>query len=293
MDIKKYMDRIEDRYKNPYVQIPKKLMRKLYVDMSNEGQTMYMAYAYSFLVANAFLYKYVHYVDFENNEYINISDIKSLLKYSPNSQKINKISKRGDGLLERYGYVETTTDIPVAIYWEEGADKNDFNKRKVMRLSEASSEIESILKSNILKTTHLCTYTPEFMMDYHKKEGTMNDYSGTYRLTYKEFSYFMFDDRFTIRDFLLYCYLKSSGGKEERATFSYDSVRTTTGISHVTAKKSYEKLQEHNVIGIKDNPKKNHIYNNPKTYYISKEFKKKKKPKKRRLQKKRSLSNQA
>ena len=291
MDIKEYMNRIEDRYDNPYIQIPKKLMRQLYVDMNTEGQTMYMPYAYSFLIANAFLYKYVHYVDFENSEYINISDIKTLLKYNPNSQKINKISKRHDGVLEKYDYVETTTDIPVAIYWEEAKKKGDLNKRKIIRVSEASPEIDSILKSSILKTTHLCTYIPEFMMDYNKKDGTMNDYSGTYRLTYKEFSYFMFDDRFTIRDFLLYCFLKSSGGKEETATFSYDSVRTNTGISHVTAKKSYEKLKENNVIGIKDNPKKNHIYNNPKTYFVSEEFKNKHKIKKKKRSKKRkSLS---
>ena len=267
-----YMDRLQIKYKTPYIQIPNNLITEVNNAMKLEDYQAYSHYAYCFIIANAFLYKYAHYVDFEHDDYINITDIKELLKYNPKSQKINKVSKRDDGILEAHSLIESTTDIPISVEWEDSKSKFGWKERKIITLSESDEYVKKALYSSVLRTPRFYSYIPEFMMDYKKRDGALNDYSNTYRLSYKEFRYFLFSEEFTLRDFYFYLYIKSKKKKNGKSDFSYDTAQRQTGMSQATIKKVSEKLQSKNIITVKDNPNVARFRGSPKTYRIKKSY---------------------
>ena len=266
-----YMNRIELRYGNAYVQIPNALIADLNQQLKEEKLQSYTHYAYAFTLLNSFLYKYTHYVDFEEGDYLNMSDMKKMLKYNPSNQKVNAISKREDGFLERYGFLESTTDIPVSVFWENSKTE-DWRYRRVVRLSGASGEAKRSLYSNILRTPKFCAYIPDFMIDYRFKSGTLNDYRNTFKITYAEFRYFVFDENKSLRDLLMYSYLKSRRDKNGASDVSYDTIRRQTGLSRATASLIISKFEEESIIDIKKNPNSSKLVGVSNTYLIKKSF---------------------
>lgn len=270
MNYEEYMDRIQERYGTPYIQIPNRLIKDLTHLLREEKSESYVHYAYSFIVINAFLYKYTHYIDFENDDYLNTADMKRMLKYNPNSQKINRISKKG-GILDEGGFIEVSTDIPLSISWEYSKQK-DWSFRKITTLSESDAYIKRIVYESILRTRKYYCYIPEFMIDYKDKAGTLNNYKNTFRITYPELKKFVFDEDMSLRDFLLYSYIKSTRNKNGSSDLSYDTIKRQTGISHSTAKKIIDNLETQEIISVKENKNVSRFQGKPKTYRIRKKF---------------------
>lgn len=268
MNLEQYMDRLQEKYKKPYIQIPNRLIKEMSEDFDKHGAKGYLAYGFSFLITNAFLYKYVHYVDYDNCEYLTISDIKTMLKYNPKNQSLNKISKSRDGVLEMESYIESTTDIPVSYSYVKQHDRK-IDIRNIERLSEVPDYMRYRLQDEILTSPRFHANIPEFMVDYPKRYGTLNDYKDTFTLTYSEFKYFIFNDNFEIRDFLLYCYFKSISDKSRECSVSAERIRKDTGLSHVTSKKISEKLESFGVISITESKNINRFQKRPKTYTIT------------------------
>lgn len=285
MDYEKYMGRLEERYNSVYVQIPNKLIGKLTEAMDKHGMKTYVHYAYSYLVLHAFLYKYAHYVDEENNEYLNVANIKELLKYNPRNQRVDAVSKKG-GILEEEGFIETTTDIPLSVSWE--GNKKGFDKRKIVYLSEYDDTAKILLFTNTIRTPNFHVAIPEFMLDYENSKGSMNDYRDTYRMTYGEFHRFMFHDDLTTRDFLIYGFLKSSIRDRGYAQVSYESIQRKTGLSNTTVKNTSDKLEKAGIIKTYvEVDTGNVLYKRTKKYFINKAFLNRSETKFRNNQKKR------
>lgn len=266
------MNRIKDAEKHPYVQIPSKLISEVTRAVRVNGSESYSHYAFSFLVLNAFLYKYANYIDISNKTYINMTDMKEILKYNAKNQKLDIVSRKDTGILEKEGFVETTTDIPIAYDIVDSTD-GIYKDRIILRTSDVEDSLRNYIYSEILRTPNYCAYVPTFMLDSKKEKGTLNDYSGTFKLNYSEFEYFMFNDTFTLRDFFIYCYIKSSTKKNRVAKVTYDTYKRQTGISKATVRKIVSKLEDEKIISISSSGNSSYRSKNPNIYSIRKDFK--------------------
>src|SRR5205085_6833882 len=87
------------------IQIPNGIFKKLSSNIKNRnGSTniQQTSFAYAYIVMNAFLYKYAHFVDVDNGTYIQNADIKGLLGYNKVTKTIDYIIKKG-GVLDMIG----------------------------------------------------------------------------------------------------------------------------------------------------------------------------------------------
>lgn len=270
---REYINRINSNYENPYIQIPRKLITETTAILRKYECEGYTAYATSFLILNGFLYKYAHYIDIDKGDYITISDIKKLLKYSPNNQRINRVSKRHDGILEYESLTESTADIPLFISYSKSSP-DELDKRNILRMSDVGDDIIDIIKHDILKDRNYYSYIPTFMIDYSKKPGTMNDYRNTTRINYRELQRFLFNSDTNLRDFLTYVFVKSSLNKDGFANISYDRAQRGTGMSHKTFKNSTEKLKKLGIINIEQHKNVSRNRRSSKIYSICGKFSK-------------------
>lgn len=268
---REFINRINTKYNNPHIQIPRKLITELTAILRKYESESYTDYALSFLILNGFLYKYAHYIDIDNEDYITISDIKKLLKYSPNNQRINKVSKRYDGILEYESITESTGDIPLFISYRK-SNSEELDKREILRMSDVSEDIVETIRYDILTDRNYYSYIPTFMIDYPQKPGTMNDYRNTTRVSYKEFQRFLFNSDMSLKDFLVYIFIKSSLNKDGIANISYDRAQRGTGMSHKTFKNSTEKLQCLGIINIQQHKNLSRERRSSKVYSICDKF---------------------
>lgn len=274
MDYKEYMTRIKNNYNNPYIQIPNNLIPHLNRSLGKHNLQRYTDYGFSFLVVSGFLYKYTHYVDYDKKDYILLRDIKRMLKYNPNNQGINRVSKAGDGALHYESLVEVTRDIPLTIEYLNG-NGGSLRKRTPLRMSEVDWIVSDEVKHNILKSSNHQVYIPEYMIDYSAKKGTLNNYKNTSRITFLEFEYFILSDKMTLKDFLVYCYIKTQSTKSGGTYISYDRAQRGMGISRATFIKVSKKLEYLNIIKIKKSKNSTRFKKTPNKFTITPSFVKK------------------
>lgn len=272
MKKKEHMDKIKYMESNPYIQIPSKLISEVTRAVRINNAESYAHYAFSFLILNAFLYKYANYINISDKTYINISDMKEILKYNANNQKIDIISKKEDGILEQEGFLESTTNIPISYTTVDSLD-SIYKKRVVLDVSDIDENLSDYIYSDILRTPNYFSYTPTFMIDTKKREGTLNNYSNTFRLDYNEFAYFIFNDNFTLRDFYIYCYIKSSLKKDGVANITYDTYKRQTGLSKNTIKNIINKLEKEGIVDVSSSGNYSYKIKNPNKYKIKNDFK--------------------
>lgn len=109
---------IEYLYRKASVQLPNGIFKELSTairsstDTTNANQ---VSFAYAYLVATAFLYKYAQFVDTDHRTYIQNSNLKELLGYGKNTKSIDRILKK-DGVLDELGLTATTRDYPVRFH---------------------------------------------------------------------------------------------------------------------------------------------------------------------------------
>lgn len=279
---KAYLDRLEEKYSSPYIQIPNNLITRLKECMENEKGRDSAVFGFSYLILNGFLYKYTHYVDVDNNDLFTHNDILVSLKKSPNSNSSSWITK-SDGFLVENEFMEKTTDIPVKIFWSANQENPDMEIREILRLSDMPDYIQSIYRYDLINSPRFSANIPDFMIDYGTKKGTLNDYRNTFQLTYKEFSYFMFSEETTLKDFAMYCLIKAKSGKERSSetSISYEQIDLLTGVSHTVARKSMDNLSKLDIITVtKPKQNKQSLYNRRANIYkINRKFSEKTKRK--------------
>src|SRR5690606_8041400 len=94
------------------VQIPNSIFCLLAKSLKNsigEKNSRHASFAYAYLVATAFLYKYTHYVDVSNGTYVQNSDLKKMLGYNRTTKSIDRVLAKG-GVLEQIGLIQTSRD---------------------------------------------------------------------------------------------------------------------------------------------------------------------------------------
>lgn len=248
-----HFENIEKLYGRAYVQIP----NGLFFDLSNNIKTngkiniKQISFAYSYLVAVAFLYKYAHFVDIDNGTYIQNSDIKQLLGYGKTTKTVDRIIKK-NGILEEIGLVKTTSDYPVEVeYTNEKI--NNINIRDFITISKLGADnINYIMVKEIVKNNNYEIKEPSFLFEYKEDIGSLYNYENTHKITLKEFLFFIGDDNLDNIDFLMYSFFKCKcyGLKDNAKSIALDKIVIEMGIGRDAFYIHLEKLKEYKFIEV-------------------------------------------
>lgn len=217
-----------------YVQIPNDIFELLSSNIKNKnGSTniQQSSFAYSYIVLIAFLYKYAHFVDIDNNTYIQNADIKELLGYSRTTKSIDSIIKK-DGILDIIGLTMTTKYYPVRFIINKNETINNIPFRDFI-MNDDLSEDENLIIKKIVKNRNYEIKEPRFMFDYNGDMGTLYNYSNTHRITINEVLTFLKDKELDNIDFYIYAFIKSKckGYKYNTKSIRLKTIISSLGIS--------------------------------------------------------------
>lgn len=193
-----------------YIQMPNGIFRDLSNSIKSRNSTniQQSSFAYSYLVTLAFLYKYAHFVDVDNETYIQNSDIKQVLGYDKTTKTIDKIIKK-NGILEKMELVSTTNDYPVIVNYLDD-EVNGVKIRNFITINSMTDEdVNYNLIKSIVKNRNYEIREPTFLFDYNGDIGTLYNYENTHRITIKEFLEIIYNEKFDNIDFMMYSYFKS------------------------------------------------------------------------------------
>lgn len=189
-----------------YVQIPNGIFRDLSRNCKNIQQT---SFAYLYIVVVAFLYKYAHFVDIDNDTYIQNADIKELLGYNRKTKSVDFIIKK-NGVLDEIGLTRTTKDYPIRFTQHPTETINNIPIREFVTIKDIDeSDVNYTIIRNVVKNRNYDVKEPLFFFEYNGETGTLYDYANTHRIMLKELMSILFDDNIDNIDFLLYCFFKS------------------------------------------------------------------------------------
>jgi biotin operon repressor len=243
----KHFDNLS-QYGDVYVQIPNGLFKDLADSIKSKSKTniLQSSFAYSYLVALSLLYKYAHFVDFDNKTYIQNSDLKQVLGYDKTTKTIDKIIKKG-GVLEEIGLIETAKDYPISVeYIEETVD--GLSMREFITVSNmgnnANDTYFSTLK-DIVKNKNYEIKLPLFLFDYKDDTGTLYNYSNTHRINLDEFMKFAFSDDLDNVDFMIYGFMKHKcyGLPNNSRSLGLNKITLELGIGRDSFYSHLEKLE--------------------------------------------------
>lgn len=234
-----------------YVQMPNDIFCNIFNNVKSFQQS---SFTYSYLVLNAFLYKYAMFVDLNNKTYIQNSDIKQILGYSRTTKSVDYIIKNG-GVLDKLGLTKTTREYPVITKMSDEKlgkiNMIEFELKKDIFNSELESYKkikETILK--IVKNKNYQVKIPIFLFELDNRFGTLYDYSNTHKIKISEFIKIIYNTELSSIGFLLYAYLKSRCFYNKIINISTNNIMNDTGACRYTANKYIKKLESLNYINI-------------------------------------------
>lgn len=232
---------MESLYGNCQIQIPNHVFKEVSSKSKNIQQ---MSFAVSYVVTISLLYKYAHFVDTENNTYIQNSDIKEILGYNKKTKSIDVFIKKG-GYLEELGLISTTKNYPVS-FSNTNESINDIPVIEFECINDIDTE--SILYKrvkSIVKNRNYEIREPVFFFNNNDDTGTLYEYSNTVKITLKEFLYFMNDDNFDNIDFVLYLYFKwqCEGLQYDTKSLSFSCIEQDIKIGNDAFYNHIKKLQ--------------------------------------------------
>ena len=235
--MQKHFDNMKFLYGNDvHVQIPNDIFKELSTHIKNRnGSTniQQSSFAYSYIVIIAILYKYAHFVDIDNETYMQNADIKELLGYSRTTKSIDAIIKKG-GVLDEIGLTTTTKDYPISFDYHATEKINNVAIRQFTTVSElgtGNTLLDSIKR--IVKNRNYEIKEPKFSFEYNGFNGTLYDYSNTHKVTLEEVLTFIREENLDNIDFSIYCFLKSKckGYESDSKAIGLHKIISNLGIS--------------------------------------------------------------
>lgn len=246
-----HFDNLRSLHNDASVQVP----NGLFVDLSrsiknrrggtNVGQT---SFGYIFLVMNAFMYKYAHYVDIANKTYIQNSDAKEILGYSRTTKSVDRLIKKG-GLLEEIGLVESTREFPVHVDIYRDSSGFLISDPTTIGMLESDSDIRKEI-SRVVRNRNYEIREPLFLHEYRGDLGTLLDYSNTHKITIDEFMGLIFNEDLNNTDMMVYFFIKSLAHGHSKIDISQDRFIRTLGMSTETLYKSLDSLKRNCVVDV-------------------------------------------
>lgn len=219
-----------------YVQVPNDIFRKLSKHIKNKnGSTniQQSSFAYTYIVLMALLYKYAHFVDIDNNTYIQNADIKEMLGYSRTTKSIDSVIKK-NGILDSIGLTTTTKQYPTSFYLDASEKFNEVSMRRFVTIDEMDeSEISYKLIKDVVKNRNYEIKEVLFLFEREEENGTLYDYCNTHTVNLDEVLNFLKSDTLDNIDFYMYCFLKSKckGYRANTNSIGLNTITLQLGIS--------------------------------------------------------------
>lgn len=238
-----------------YVQIPNDIFNILSFNIKNKnGSTniQQSSFAYSYLVLMSFLYKYAHFVDIDNNTYIQNADIKELLGYSKTTKSIDHIIKKG-GVLDSIGLTNTIKNYPIRFIYNPNESINGIPVREFIMINELNKDdLELELIKKVVKNRNYEIKEPIFLFNRNEDIGTLYDYSNTHTISINEIIHFITDSDLDNIDFYIYSFLKSrcKGLNNDSASICLQKIAYQLGISNDTFYSHLNVLKGRNFIRV-------------------------------------------
>ncbi|UUV46411.1 replication initiator [Bacillus phage vB_BanS-Thrax3] len=244
---------IEYLYGDAYVQIPNGVFKELSEAIRNKRSTnvQQSSFAYAYIVAVSFLYKYAHFVDIDNGTYIQNSDIKQILGYDKTTKSIDKVIKK-NGILDSIGLLKTTKEYPVEVeYADETLNDMSMREFKTFNMLDVDDVNYNIIKS-IVKNRNYEVKEPLFFFERNDDLGTLYDYSDTHKITLKEFLEIVYDETLTNIDFMLYAFFKYKcfGLENNTSAIGLDKIISEAGMSKDSFYIHLQKLKDKDYINV-------------------------------------------
>lgn len=239
------------------VRLPNELFTQLSQSIRNSKNNKCVkqtSFAYAYLVATTFLYKYAQYVDLDSGTYVQNNNLKELLGYGKDSKTINRVISK-DGILERLGLVETTRDFPVRFYVDPTEEVDSSPAWEFVMMSELDET--DILYDKYKKTVKNRNYEirePLFLTTGYSDgdHGTLYSREQTHEITIAEFLIFLSDETFSNIDFLMCAFFKArcQGHPHQRAKIAMETILHELGIDSGTFYRHLTLLKERSYIAV-------------------------------------------
>nr|BDD43633.1 hypothetical protein 2 [Bacillaceae bacterium] len=178
----------------------------------NIKNTPHIAFAYTYLYLNTWLYRYTKHTEQGG---ISNSVIKEILGYKPETRTVNYLITK-NGLLDKMGYTSTTRDFPIAAELNEGYLEFTLvngldNKDDPMYSYSYSWEKrirDTVPKNFTIKYPVKAFHRTKESMDDSYEDGTFYEVENTHCIPFDVFMYCMSKKDIGCTGFYLYAYLK-------------------------------------------------------------------------------------
>lgn len=235
------------------VYLPNEIFRDLVkCDELVEGktkQTSPRAFAYAYIYLCCWLYRYCKWVGDERK--VTQADLKQVLGYSRENKTIDYIIKK-NGVLEKLGYLTTTTDYPVSYFFED--DCIDFNTIKEQN-QDYNEEVKKYLnndKNYKIKFPVKAFHRTRESFEERVLDGTFYGVENTHQVPFQVFAYCMTNKDIGITGFYLYSYLKHRNDIfKQGVDISHLKLTDETGISPTKLDDCLKQMKSHNMINVK------------------------------------------
>lgn len=237
--MRKHFESIKVLHGNASVRIPNEMFKILSFSIkSKKGSSniQQVSFAYCYLVIISFLYKYAHFIDVDNNTYIQNRDIKKLLGYSKMTKSVDRLIKK-DGLLDCLGITSTSRDVPIAIdkHSQVGNEAiNGIPVREYTFTSSLANKSDYTIYKDVVKNRNYEVKEPLFLTQglEGREYGTFYSIEKTHQITIDEILHLIFDEQNNPIDILMYFYFKSKckGFKCSKRSIPLEKILSEVGI---------------------------------------------------------------
>lgn len=235
--------------KDVSVQIPNEIFKDLSQSIKNKNNSTNIqqsSFAYAYLVLVSILYKYSHFVDLDNETYIQNADIKELLGYNRITKTIDHVIKK-DGILDQIGLTSTSRNFPVETVISTTESISDIPLKEFVTVEELDKEgLTYKLVRSIVKNRNYTIKEPLFLFEYNEGMGTLYEYGNTHKVKLDEILRFMFDEKLDNIDFIMYCFFKSKcyGNKNKMKSLALNVISFELGIGNDAFYSHLKKLKD-------------------------------------------------
>jgi hypothetical protein len=173
---------------------------EIFEDMKSDiDKAPHIAFSYSYYYLISYLYRYCEY------EGQTQSIIKEKLGYNPKEKRVDYLIKK-DGVLDKIGYTQTTTNYPIGWYMDE----DSFVQFETIDDYKKEYGTSSIISDRNFKVKYPVKmfHRSEVSLGDLVLDGTLYDVSSTHKLEYKMFQLCMSEEKLGTMAFYIYGWLK-------------------------------------------------------------------------------------
>lgn len=198
---------------------------------------------YAFAVCYYILISYFYYVAYYGIKQITQQDIKEILGYSKNYKPIDYLIKK-NGLLDKSGYTETTSNYPISVDFDTIVEKGYIE----FTMSDEYKELKYKSESNNYKIKYPFKAFFRTKKDYKDGEqtGTFTYYENTTKITSSEFFEIINNKNLGCTGFLIYLYIKQNNS----VCMGYDNLSKILMISSRDIQQKVNILEQYGFINI-------------------------------------------